>query len=365
MSKLQQWGWTAHEQQHWTAMPAEFIPARVTARFQSHWRVVTPSHQREQLVEISGAFQYLAAGSEDFPVVGDWVALSADGKLIQQVLPRRSAIIRQEAGRTAGGQVLTANVDTAFLVFGLDGGRNFSIGLLERFLTITAAGKAKPAAVLNKADCATPQHIDSVCCQISAITPSLPVIVTSIRTGDGLDDLRKMVPAGETACCLGRSGVGKSSIMNALLGRTQQKTAEVSRIENRGRHTTSSSQLMMLPSRLSPEHYAETTEPGGLLIDTPGLRELQLWGDEDALLDSFSDVRELAHECRFSDCRHQGEPGCAVQAAAAEGFLPQQRLEHFLEQRDELNTAELRRSMSADAYERHKWKKISKTIRRM
>jgi ribosome biogenesis GTPase / thiamine phosphate phosphatase len=152
-------------------------------------------------------------------------------------------------------------------------------------------------------------------------------------------------------CCLGRSGVGKSSIINALSGEERQATREVSRIGNKGRHTTSASRLLQL-------------QPG-MIIDTPGLRELQLWGDPEALEESFSDISELAAECRFADCRHQGEPGCAVQAAAASGLLPWQRLEHYLEQRDELAEAELRGRMSADAYEKKKWKQIARDIRRM
>ena len=344
------WGWTGHEQHHWSTIPAECLPARVTARYPSSWRVVLPVDSREERAEITGAFHYLAAGPEDYPVVGDWVALTPDRRLIQQVLPRRSQLCRQEAGRAARSQVLAANIDTALLVFGLDGGRNFSVGLLERFLTLVSAGGVAPVVVLNKADCASPAYIESVQFQVAAIHAEVPIVLTSTRTGLGMDQLRTLIPAGTTACCLGRSGVGKSSIMNAMIGEELMRTAEVSRIQNRGRHTTSTSQLIMLRP--------------GLLIDTPGLRELQLWGTQDSLSESFADIQELAYQCRFRDCRHQSEPGCAVQQAAADGVLPQHRLEHYLEQRDELTEAMLRARMSADAYEKQKWKKITNDIRR-
>lgn len=357
---LTAWGWGEHEQKHWSTIPPDCVRARVTTRYPSSWRVALPLAGAEALVEIAGAFHYLAAAPEAYPVVGDWVALTPDQRLIQLVLPRRSWLSRQEAGRAARAQVLAANIDIALLVFGLDGGRNFSVGLLERFLTLVYSGGVTPVVVLNKADCASPAHIETVQRQVTEIQGAIqsetqaavPTVLTSAHSGLGMDEIRTLIPVGTTACCLGRSGVGKSSIMNALVGEELMPTAEVSHNKNEGRHTTSTSHLFMLGG-------------GGLLIDTPGLRELQLWGTEDSLAKSFADIQELAAECRFGDCQHQGEPGCAVQQAAAEGVLPHQRLEHYLEQRDELTEATLRGQMSANAYERQKWKKITKDIRRL
>ncbi len=355
--RAEAWGWTAHEETHWNSVPAELIPARVTGRYSVYWRVVIPAESREETVQAAGAFRYLAAGSDDYPVVGDWVALSPDGGLIQQILPRRSSITRRQAGRAACPQLLAANVEMALLVFGLDGGRNFSPGLLERFLTLCSAGGVAPLVVLNKADLAQPDYIETVRLQTAAVRSDIPVCITSTRSGAGLLELHGLITAGRTTCCMGRSGVGKSSIMNALLGTELRRTAEVSRIQNKGRHTTSTAQLLMLPG-------AAGDAAGGMLIDTPGLREVQLWGGEHSLLESFADVRELAAGCRFRDCRHQGEPGCAVQRAVAEGALPLTRLEHYLEQRDELAEAETRRRLGATAQEKQKWKSVSKRARR-
>ena len=338
-------GWTDHEEACWNTVSDNCIPARITSRYVSSWRVMVPDGFRETAVKAAGAFHYLCAGPDDYPVVGDWVALSPDGGMIQRRIPRRTTITRQESGRAARAQILAANVDTVFLVFGLDGGRNFSIGLLERFLTVVAAGGVEPVVVLNKADCTSTEHIESVKSQVRSVRADIVIRITSVPDGRGLEELRNLIPVGTTTCCLGRSGVGKSSITNSLLRKQHIRTAEVNRIRHRGRHTTTNSQLLMLPG-------------GGLLIDTPGLRELQLWGEEDSLHESFTDILELAAECRFRDCRHQGEPGCAVQKALAEGILPHQRLEHYLEQRDELAEAELRRRMSAAAYEKQRWKKI-------
>lgn len=354
---LDEWGWTEHENAHWSTVPAGSIAARIICRYSATWRVIIPSGSRETLVEASGAFQYLCAGPQDYPVVGDWVALSCDGRIIQQLLPRRTTIARQEAGRAARSQVLAANVDIALLVFGLDGGRNFSIGLLERFLTLTATGGVEPVVVLNKADRASLEQISSVRIQAESIRPGVTLCVTSARNGTGIEELRDLVPAGRTACCLGRSGVGKSSIINALLGEPLLRTAEVSRIQNKGRHSTTNSQLRVIPGR-------QSTTSGGMLIDTPGLRELQLWGAEESLYESFADIHEFAPDCRFRDCRHQGEPGCAVQRAVAEGIIPHQRLEHYLEQREELSEAALRNQMGAAAYEKRRWKQITREARR-
>ena len=348
--EVKRWGWTLWEQRHWETMPDGCVPARVVARFPSSWRTVVPTDGAEELVELTGAFQYRATAMEEYPVVGDWVALSPDRRLIQLVLPRRTHLSRQEAGRAVRGQVLAANIDIALLVFGLDGGRNFSAGLLERFLTVATAGGVTPVVVLNKADCASPEYIEGVRHEVASIHGTVPVVVTSTRSGSGLDILQSLIPAGVTACCLGRSGVGKSSISNSLLGTETLRTAEVSRIQNRGRHTTSTSQLLQLRE--------------GMLIDTPGLRELQLWGSEDSLTGGFGEIEELASECRFRDCSHQGEPGCAVQEAVAQGLLPQQRLEHYLEQRDELAQTALRSQLSANRFEKQKWKKIKTDARR-
>ncbi|TVR66739.1 MAG: ribosome small subunit-dependent GTPase A [Spirochaetaceae bacterium] len=341
-------GWTDHESARWDTVPAGSIPARIITRYSSSWRAIIPSGFREVPVEAAGAFHYLCAGPEDYPVVGDWVALSPEGGLIQQLLPRRTTITRQEPGRAARAQVLVSNVDSALLVFGLDGHRNYSIGLLERFLTLSAAGGVEPVVVLNKADCASPERIEIIQSEVESVRPGTALCVTSVPDGRGLEELRNLIPPGSTACCLGRSGVGKSSIINALLDERSMRTAEVSRVRNRGRHTTTNSQLRLLPG-------------GGMLIDTPGLRELQLWGAEDSLHGSFPEILEHAPHCRFRDCRHQGEPGCAVQQAVAEGIIPHQRLDHYLEQRDELATADLRSRMNAASYEKRRWKKISRT----
>ncbi|AFG38201.1 ribosome small subunit-dependent GTPase A [Spirochaeta africana] len=359
-NNLRLWGWSAHEESNWPQVPPGSVPARVTARYQSCWRIMLPEGPGEQTAEIAGAFEYLIANSEDYPAVGDWVAASPDGRIIRQVLPRRTSIRRQQTGKAARAQLLAANIDLALLVFSPDGRRNFSVGLLERFLTLTAAGGTRPVVILNKADAACADLLERICHQVAGIDPELQVLMTSTVTGQGIARLRGLIATGQTACFLGRSGVGKSSIINMLAGTSLLATAAVSRIEGKGRHTTTASQLLQLTP---PTGTTGTTS--GMLIDTPGLRELQLWGDETALEGSFADVAELAEDCRFRDCRHQGEPGCAVQAAAAEGFLPQQRLEHFLEQRDELTAAALRSRMGSEAYEKQKWRAVAKDQRRM
>ncbi|SIQ91675.1 ribosome biogenesis GTPase [Alkalispirochaeta americana] len=352
MSSRSFWGWTEDDEALMSTIPPGYIPARVTAGYVSSWRVMIPEEGREIQVQLAGAFHHRGSGPGECPLprAGDWVALAPSKKVIDRVFPRRTALIRQEAGRGRRPQVLAANVDTVFLVFGLDGGRSFSLGLLERFLTVTAGGGVSPVVVLNKADCAAPGQEEHIVCQVRAHYADLPLCVTSALHGDGryttgLEEVRRRVPPGKTACFLGRSGAGKSSIINALGagGRPGEKligTAPVSSFHGKGRHTTSTARLWMLPRGFGHDR-------GGMVIDTPGVREVQLWGGQDSLGESFADIDDLAKDCRFRDCRHQGEPGCAVQMAVAQGFVPPQRFEHYLEQRQELDQAATARDAPA------------------
>jgi ribosome biogenesis GTPase len=293
---------------------AGWTPARVVVAHRDAWRIATASGDRDAV--ISGRLRHEAAGPGDLPAVGDWVAIDradADTTVIQAVLPRRAAFTRNTGGDTAtllGEQVMAANVDVAFVVAGLDG--DFNLRRLERYLAVAWAGGSTPVLLLNKADVA--DDVDGLRVAAEAVAPGVEVRTLSALTGDGVEALAAVhLPPGRTAVVLGSSGVGKSTLVNALVGEERLATGAVRADDARGRHTTTHRELVRLPG-------------GGLLIDTPGIRSLGVAGASAGLDDVFADIADLAAGCRFSDCRHESEPGCNVKAALNDGRLASDRL---------------------------------------
>lgn len=311
---------------------------------------------------VSGRFRYEALAPSDYPAVGDRVVLEPtspaagpdDPVVIAAVLLRRSAFRRNAADsnrRTSGNlvdeQVLAANVDIAFLVAGLD--RDFNLRRLERYLAVAWSSGVHPVIVLNKADIA--EDLEGRLVAVEAIAPGVPVVVLSALTGDHLADLGPHLTAGTTAVVLGSSGTGKSTLVNALLGEERQATAAVRADDSRGRHTTTHRELFTLPG-------------GAFLIDTPGIRSLEVIGADEGVESAFDDIAALAAACRFRDCRHRGEPGCAVRAAVADGSLSQDRLASHEKLERELAHAERKGDARAAAEERKRWRTISKSVDR-
>jgi ribosome biogenesis GTPase len=342
-ARLAQLGWndelaTQFEEQ----ASAGLQPGRVTAQHRGAWEVAT--EDGDVTVEITGRLRHAAEPGE-LPVVGDWVALRDNQ--IDAVLPRRSKFSRKTPFTEISEQVLVANVDVAFLVMGLDE-RDFKIRRLERYLTTAWEGGATPVVVLNKADLA--DDLDAQIAQTEAVGFGVPVHVVTAVAGEGIDVLLPYLAGAQTGVLLGSSGVGKSTLINALLGEGRLATGEV-RDDGRGRHTTSHRELLVLPG-------------GGVLIDTPGLRELQLWETDGGLDKAFADVAELVNRCRFADCAHDTEPGCAVKAALADGSLPLERWESYVKLQRELAHLERKLDPRLQAEERKKWAAISKSHRK-
>lgn len=291
------------------------VPARVIAEHRGMYRVATA--QGEMPAEVTGRMMHLAEDRLDYPVVGDWAAAAVldQGGLavIHAVLPRTSVLARKSAGRKLEGQAIAANVDIIFVVIGLD--HNFNLNRMERYLAAAAGTGARSMVLLSKCDLV--QDPDAAARSAAERAEGAEVLSVSSRTGAGMERLAALLASGMTACFIGSSGVGKSSLVNRLAGRELLKTAEVREADSRGRHTTSRRELFVLPS-------------GGIVIDTPGMRELGLWDAGQGIEQAFGDIEALAAACTFSDCTHRTEPGCKVRAAVEAGELDHGRYESFL-----------------------------------
>jgi ribosome biogenesis GTPase len=323
---------------------AGLVPGRVAVQHRGAWDVLTEAG--ELRVDVSGRLRHEAFTPAELPVVGDWVAVAArpdeSGGTIQAVLPRRTRFSRKTAWQATEEQVLVANVDLVFVVTSLN--EDLNPRRLERYLTLAWESGASPLIVLTKADLVddTAQAVAAV----EGVAFGIPVLVTSPKTGIGVDAVRGYLPTGVTGALLGSSGVGKSTLVNALAGDELLTTQEI-RDDGRGRHTTTRRELILLPD-------------GGVIVDTPGLRELQLWAADEGLEEAFEDVTELFAECRFSDCAHDTEPGCAVRAALEEGTLSWERWDSYRKLQRELEHLERRLDKRARSEERRRWRTISR-----
>jgi ribosome biogenesis GTPase len=339
--RLAQLGWNEELASQFEQHAPGLRPGRVTVQHRGAWEVAMEDD--DVLVEITGRLRHAAAPGE-LPVVGDWVALRDNQ--IDAVLPRRSKFSRKTPFTEISEQVLVANVDVAFLVMGLDE-RDFNLRRLERYLTTAWEGGASPVIVLNKADLA--DDLEAQLAETESVAFGVPVLAVTAVAGEGVGGLLAYLAGGKTGVLLGSSGVGKTTLINALLVDGTYATGPV-RNDGRGRHTTTHRELIALPG-------------GGILIDTPGLRELQLWETDGGLDKAFADIAELINECRFSDCAHDTEPGCAVRAALADGSLPAERWESYLKLQRELAHLERKLDPRLRAEERKKWATFSKQHR--
>jgi ribosome biogenesis GTPase len=348
--RLEQLGWSSHFEEQFDQLVAQshkLEPARVAVEHRGAYLLYTEGGER--LGEVSARLRSDASGRGDFPAVGDWVAVSEGGTLerllIHAVVPRRTKFSRKVAWKETEEQVVAANVDVVFLVAAF--GHDFNPRRLERYLTMAWESGADPAILLTKSDLADelPQRL----LEIESIAFGVPVHPLCALTGEGLDALEGYLTGNRTVALLGSSGVGKSTLINRLLGDERLATREI-RADGRGRHTTSHRELVLLPS-------------GALVIDTPGMRELQLWEAGSGIESAFADVESLARECRFGDCSHDGEPGCAVREAIASGRLDPERLESYEKLLRELRHLELKLDKRALSEERKRRRAFARSIR--
>ncbi len=340
MHSLKDLGWCEHFEKQ-LAAGTDWVPARVAEQTRELYRIFC--EQGEFLAELSGRLRHEIESRADFPAVGDWVLLQLrigeNRAAIHRVLQRKGKFSRKIAGRRPEEQIVAANVDVVFLVSSLN--REFNPRRIERYLSLAWDSGARPVLVLNKADLCENAEAFRAVAEDAAM--GARVILASAVRGDGLAELSAILQTGTTAALLGSSGVGKSSLINTLLDDEHLRTRAVRESDDRGRHTTTSRQLIVVPS-------------GGVLIDTPGMRELQLWDAGEGIERAFGEIAELASRCKFRDCRHQSEPGCAVrEGMVAERLANYHKLlreEQYLEAKQDAGvrserTKELRKLMKS------------------
>jgi ribosome biogenesis GTPase len=345
-------GWNPFFENHFQKSKAQAgrVPARVCEESRGVLRVLMGT--AECFARVAGKVRHAAQERAELPVVGDWVVVvppSSRGEeaLIEAILPRQTALRRREAGRVAGEQILAANIDFVFIVTSLN--REWNARRLERYMSLAWESGARPVVLLTKADLLPDGSIPEEC---ERLTLGAPVHRVSVFTGEGLAAVSEMIETGRTAVLIGSSGVGKSTLINALAGSDLQRVQGVRAWDDRGRHTTSARQLVLLQS-------------GGMMIDTPGLRKLGLWESDCGLRQAFADVGELSAGCRFHDCTHRNEPGCAVRQAADDGYLTRERLDNYRKLQAELNYLRTRTDWQAAKSARSRAKRMCKAIKRL
>ncbi|MFC2172040.1 ribosome small subunit-dependent GTPase A, partial [Acidobacteriota bacterium] len=312
---LQQLGWNAHFSGHFESIKQDgLVPARIAVQQKGIYIVYSEFGELE--AEVSGRFRYEAEAKREYPTIGDWVAIqpmpSGSKAVIHHLLPRTSFFSRKAKGIQTEEQIVAGNIDTVFIVTGLD--RDFNLRRIERYLTLAWQSSASPVVVLNKTDLCP--DLEQAIAEVDAIAFGAPILALSAIQGQGLEGLAPYLRPGLTVAMLGSSGVGKSTIINALLGEERLLVRNTSEHDGRGQHTTTWRELVLLPE-------------GGMIIDNPGMREIQLWSDEESLKDAFGDVEKLRARCRFSDCTHTNEPGCAVREALETGGLDRKRFKSY------------------------------------
>ncbi|TGM59040.1 ribosome small subunit-dependent GTPase A [Leptospira vanthielii] len=344
--QLSDLGWNSFFEQNFEKYKTQGLSAMRIIR-ENREKYIACCELGEFSCEISGKYRFDTDSKSEFPAVGDWVVTSVIPNemkaIIHALLPRKSVFSRKVAGQITDEQVIAANIDIVFIITGLD--LNYNLRRIERFLSIAWESKALPVILLNKADLCPEAELRKT--EVESVAIGVDVYTLSATQNIGIDILNQYIQRGKTVAFLGSSGVGKSTIINSLLGMEHLKMNEVSELGSRGRHTTTYRELIVLPS-------------GGMVIDTPGMRELQVWGDEEGLKYVFDDIEKLSLNCRYRNCSHENEPGCAVQNAISNGSLDPKRLESFLKLKKEFKYLENRQTMKASAIEKANWKTISK-----
>ena len=350
MNELEKYGWqTTFADAFERYQEAGFSTGRISVENREQYFVLTPTG--EYAAAVTGKLLYMVDSPSDLPKVGDWVVISLFEKerkaIIHDILPRQTKFSRKVANKKVEEQIIATNIDYIFVVQSLD--NNFNLNRLERYLVMIREGGAEPVVVLNKIDlCADPEE---KCRQVSALAGDVTILPTSATTEEGLAALRAHLRPGLTYALVGSSGVGKSSLINRLVGAEILKTGEVREKDAKGSHTTTRRELIVLPN-------------GALLIDTPGMREMQLWDATQGVDDTFSEILQLAANCKFPDCTHTKEKGCAVLQAVETGELSQDRYENYVKLAKEMAYLDRKRDQKSFLASKRKEKEFHRARKR-
>lgn len=351
MKTLTELGWSAwFADQISNADQSSFTIGRVIHHQRGSYGIQTSETLTTGVV--SGRFQHICLSEEEYPAVGDWVLLRPNidvgsPSVIERVVTRKSCLIRKSAGKGSQGQVVAANVDTTWIVSSLN--QEFNPRRIERYLTFVRDGGSLPQIVLTKSDLCS--DASTLIGELQKIAGDAPIFVTSSITGEGFEALKETLASGKTMAIIGSSGVGKSTLVNRLSNQDVTGVSGIREADHKGRHTTTTRTLHFLPDDL------------GMLIDTPGMREIGLMDAKDGLEATFADIQALALQCKFNNCTHTNEPGCAVLAALEDGTLDEGRLRSFAKQKREQQFQERRQDAKVKENSKKRWKRISKTLR--
>ncbi len=351
MNSLKQLGWNSFFEENSKSFKQKgFSFARVITEHKE--RYITAAEIGELQSEVTGKLLYSSESSAELPKVGDWVAVityeDEMKAIIHDLLPRKSVFGRKVSGKKIQEQVIASNIDLLFVVQSLDA--NYSHRRLERYLTMAFEGNMEPIVILNKSDICPDAKIKLN--ELKNIFPEIKCFAVSAQTGDGINFVKELLSEGKTCALVGSSGVGKSSIINSILGYDRQKVNDVRLVDSKGKHTTTTRELILTPD-------------GGIIIDTPGMREFQLWTADDGLESVFPEIDELSSGCRFKDCSHIHESGCAVLNALQSGELSRERYDSYLKLRKEAEW--IKRKTDPEEMKKHeqKWKKIHSQYRKL
>jgi ribosome biogenesis GTPase len=359
---LKQYGWNDFFAEQFSPFSNDgFSAGRVAIEHKSQYILYTEFG--ELTAEISGKMYFNSESKGDFPAVGDWVVirpfLDENKAIIEHVLPRQSKFSRKSAGAKTEEQIAASNVDTVFIMSSLN--QDINLRRIERYLTLAWDSEVLPVIILSKADVynvtrntvssspngvRTYKTLDEVIAEVEGISFNSKIHVISASENTGLEQLSQYFAGNKTIAVLGSSGVGKSTLINSLSGRAKMKVSDIGLYKDKGRHTTTHRELILLPS-------------GGLIIDTPGMRELQMWEGSEGVAETFQDIEKFIGLCRFSDCKHDTEPGCAIKSAIESGEIDEDRYNSYLKLQREVSYFERRQNHKAALAEKKKWKKLS------